>query len=130
MGEAKREGGTLRARRRIGEDAKAGLQALDVVEQQGRALRHPGRDLVHVREAHEPRTVLHVDGVAGWNDLCTDASGRVYAGGSFSIVGQSIVRNNVVALDPATISGTVILVPLVNVASFGGKVAVPRHDLR
>ena len=26
------------------------------------------------------RTVLHVDGVAGWNDLCTDAAGRVYAG--------------------------------------------------
>jgi len=39
-----------------------------------------GRDLVHVREGHEPRTVLHVDGVAGWNDLCTDDAGRVYAG--------------------------------------------------
>jgi gluconolactonase len=39
-----------------------------------------GRDLVHVREGHETRTVLHVDGVAGWNDLCTDAAGRVYAG--------------------------------------------------
>jgi xylono-1,5-lactonase len=39
-----------------------------------------GRDLIHVREDHEPRTVLHVDGVAGWNDLCTDATGRVYAG--------------------------------------------------
>ncbi len=39
-----------------------------------------GRDVVHVREDHEPRTVLHVDGVAGRNDLCTDASGRVYAG--------------------------------------------------
>src|SRR5256885_9395983 len=39
-----------------------------------------GRDLVHVREGHEPRTVLHVDGVAGWNDLCTDATGRIYAG--------------------------------------------------
>jgi len=39
-----------------------------------------GRDLVHVREDHEPRTVLHVDGVAGWNDLCTDTAGRVYAG--------------------------------------------------
>jgi xylono-1,5-lactonase len=39
-----------------------------------------GRDLVHVREDHEPRIVLHVDGVAGWNDLCTDVAGRVYAG--------------------------------------------------
>src|SRR5436190_21535835 len=39
-----------------------------------------GRDLVHVREGQEPRTVLHVDGVAGWNDLCTDNAGRVYAG--------------------------------------------------
>ena len=39
-----------------------------------------GRDLQHVRAGHEPRTVLHVDGVAGWNDLCTDATGRVYAG--------------------------------------------------
>ena len=24
--------------------------------------------------------MLHVDGVAGWNDLCTDDAGRVYAG--------------------------------------------------
>jgi sugar lactone lactonase YvrE len=39
-----------------------------------------GRDIVHVRADGETRTVLHVDGVAGWNDLCTDASGRVYAG--------------------------------------------------
>ena len=39
-----------------------------------------GRDLVHVRDDHEPRTVLHVEGVAGWNDLCTDAAGGVYAG--------------------------------------------------
>ncbi len=38
-----------------------------------------GRDVVHVRDG-ETRTVLHVDGVAGWNDLCTDAAGRVYAG--------------------------------------------------
>jgi gluconolactonase len=38
-----------------------------------------GRDLVHVR-AGETRTVLHVDGVAGWNDLCTDAAGCVYGG--------------------------------------------------
>jgi len=39
-----------------------------------------GRDVVHVREDREPRTVIHVDGVAGWNDVCTDAAGRVYAG--------------------------------------------------
>jgi len=39
-----------------------------------------GRDLVHVGADHETRTVLHVDGVAGWNDMCTDATGRVYAG--------------------------------------------------
>ena len=39
-----------------------------------------GRDVVHVRADGETRTVLHVDGVAGWNDLCTDATGRVYAG--------------------------------------------------
>jgi D-xylonolactonase len=39
-----------------------------------------GRDVIHVREGAEQRTVLHVDGVAGWNDLCTDGSGRVYAG--------------------------------------------------
>ena len=32
------------------------------------------------RAGEEPRTLLHVDGVAGWNDLCTDAGGRVYAG--------------------------------------------------
>jgi gluconolactonase len=39
-----------------------------------------GRDVVHVGADGETRTVLHVEGVAGWNDLCTDASGRVYAG--------------------------------------------------
>jgi gluconolactonase len=38
-----------------------------------------GRDIVHVRDG-ETRSVLHVDGVAGWNDLCTDRAGRVYAG--------------------------------------------------
>src|SRR5690349_12706426 len=38
-----------------------------------------GRDIVHVRDG-DTRTVLHVDGVAGWNDLCTDKAGRVYAG--------------------------------------------------
>jgi D-xylonolactonase len=39
-----------------------------------------GRDVIHARAGEEPRSVLHVEGVAGWNDLCTDASGRVYAG--------------------------------------------------
>jgi gluconolactonase len=38
-----------------------------------------GRDVIHVRDG-ESRTVLHVDGVLGWNDLGTDSSGRVYAG--------------------------------------------------
>ena len=39
-----------------------------------------GRDVIHVRDGHEPRALLRVDGVAGWNDLCTDGRGRVYAG--------------------------------------------------
>jgi xylono-1,5-lactonase len=39
-----------------------------------------GRDVIHAREGDDARTVLHVDGVAGWNDVCTDATGRVYAG--------------------------------------------------
>jgi gluconolactonase len=39
-----------------------------------------GRDVLHVAGPSESRTVLHVDGVAGWNDLCTDGSGNVYAG--------------------------------------------------
>jgi gluconolactonase len=38
-----------------------------------------GRDVVHVRDG-ETRNVMHVDGVAGWNDLCTDSSGAVFAG--------------------------------------------------
>jgi gluconolactonase len=38
-----------------------------------------GRDLVHVKDG-TTRTVLSVPGTAGWNDLCTDAEGRVYAG--------------------------------------------------
>jgi gluconolactonase len=40
-----------------------------------------GRDVLHIAPDREARTVLHVDGVAGWNDLCTDAAGNVYAGG-------------------------------------------------
>ena len=39
-----------------------------------------GRDLIHVRAGHEQRTLAHIDGIAGWNDLCTDAMGRIYAG--------------------------------------------------
>jgi gluconolactonase len=39
-----------------------------------------GRDIVHVDTYGNTRTLCHRDGVAGWNDLCTDASGRVYAG--------------------------------------------------
>jgi D-xylonolactonase len=39
-----------------------------------------GRDVIHVREGHEIRMVLHVDGILGWNDICTDAGGRVFAG--------------------------------------------------
>jgi gluconolactonase len=39
-----------------------------------------GRDVVHVDNTGATRTVVHVDGVAGWNDLCTDMTGRVYAG--------------------------------------------------
>jgi D-xylonolactonase len=38
-----------------------------------------GRDVIHVRD-DTTRTVLHVDGVAGWNDLTTDKAGRIYAG--------------------------------------------------
>jgi sugar lactone lactonase YvrE len=38
-----------------------------------------GRDLVHVRDG-ESRTLLHIDGVAGWNDIACDAGGRVYGG--------------------------------------------------
>jgi gluconolactonase len=39
-----------------------------------------GRDIVHVDSHGATRTLYHRDGIAGWNDLCTDASGRVYAG--------------------------------------------------
>jgi gluconolactonase len=39
-----------------------------------------GRDIVHVDSSGNTRMLYHGDGIAGWNDLCTDASGRVYAG--------------------------------------------------
>jgi xylono-1,5-lactonase len=38
-----------------------------------------GRDIVHVRDG-ETRKLFAVDGVLGWNDICADSSGRVYAG--------------------------------------------------
>jgi sugar lactone lactonase YvrE len=38
-----------------------------------------GRDIVHVRDG-VTRTLFSVPGLPGWNDLCTDAAGRVYAG--------------------------------------------------
>jgi gluconolactonase len=38
-----------------------------------------GRDLVHVR-AGVTRPVFSIPGLPGWNDLCTDSRGRVYAG--------------------------------------------------
>jgi D-xylonolactonase len=38
-----------------------------------------GRDLVHVRDG-ETRVVYGIDGLPGWNDLCADSSGRIYAG--------------------------------------------------
>ena len=38
-----------------------------------------GRDLVHVRDG-VTRRLFAIDGLPGWNDLCTDSAGRVYAG--------------------------------------------------
>jgi gluconolactonase len=38
-----------------------------------------GRDLVHVRDG-VTRPVFSIPGLPGWNDLCTDSRGRVYAG--------------------------------------------------
>lgn len=38
-----------------------------------------GRDIVHVRDG-ENRTLLADDTVPGWNDICADSAGRVYAG--------------------------------------------------
>ena len=38
-----------------------------------------GRDLVHAREG-ENRRLFATDGVLGWNDICADSAGRVYAG--------------------------------------------------
>jgi gluconolactonase len=38
-----------------------------------------GRDLIHVKEG-TTRTLFSVEGLPGWNDLATDARGRVWAG--------------------------------------------------
>ena len=38
-----------------------------------------GRDIVHARDG-ENRTLYSIDGLPGWNDICADAAGRVYAG--------------------------------------------------
>lgn len=38
-----------------------------------------GRDIVHVRDG-ENRTLFAIDGLPGWNDICADSAGRVYAG--------------------------------------------------
>jgi sugar lactone lactonase YvrE len=38
-----------------------------------------GRDIVHVRDG-ENRTLFSIEGLPGWNDICTDSAGRVYAG--------------------------------------------------
>ena len=38
-----------------------------------------GRDIVRVHDG-ETTTLFTADGILGWNDLCTDAQGRVYAG--------------------------------------------------
>lgn len=38
-----------------------------------------GRDIVHVKDG-QSRTLFSIEGLPGWNDLCTDAEGRVYAG--------------------------------------------------
>jgi gluconolactonase len=38
-----------------------------------------GRDLVHVKDG-AMRTLFSLPGLPGWNDLCTDSRGRVYAG--------------------------------------------------
>jgi xylono-1,5-lactonase len=38
-----------------------------------------GRDIVHVRDGVN-RTLYSIDGLPGWNDICADSAGRVYAG--------------------------------------------------
>ncbi len=38
-----------------------------------------GRDLIHVKDG-STRALLRLEGLPGWNDLCADARGRVWAG--------------------------------------------------
>jgi xylono-1,5-lactonase len=38
-----------------------------------------GRDIIHVRDGVN-RTLFTIDGLPGWNDICADSAGRVYAG--------------------------------------------------
>jgi gluconolactonase len=38
-----------------------------------------GRDVSHVHNG-ETRVLYRIEGLPGWNDLCTDSAGRVYAG--------------------------------------------------
>ncbi len=38
-----------------------------------------GRDLIHVKDG-VTRPLFAIEGLPGWNDLCTDSRGRVYAG--------------------------------------------------
>lgn len=38
-----------------------------------------GRDISHVRDG-QTRVLYRIEGLPGWNDLCTDSAGRVYAG--------------------------------------------------
>jgi gluconolactonase len=38
-----------------------------------------GRDLIHVQDGKD-RPIFPIAGLPGWNDLCTDSRGRVYAG--------------------------------------------------
>ncbi len=48
-----------------------------------------GRDVVHVRDG-VTRTLFSIEGLPGWNDLCTDARGRVYAGAlRFAVLDRS-----------------------------------------
>ena len=75
-----------------------------------------GRDVIHVREGHEQRIVLSVDGVAGWNDLCTDATGRIYAGAlrfavfdpDAEVVPGELWRVGLEGDDPAIMFGDVV----------------------
>ena len=51
-----------------------------------------GRDLIHVRDGAN-RTLLSIEGLPGWNDLCTDARGRQYGGS----IPPPLIRPEVIA---------------------------------